>query len=555
MKTKRLCMALVLGLGLMLGLVWLLGSGTVARATDIVVQTPLDGVANDSTCTLREAIIAANTNSTVDTCAAGGADDSIALKQATYVLTATGTDDDLGLTGDLDITSTLTIVGAGPGKTFIDANGIDRVFELLPGAGTVVFSDLTIRNGNVTGVGGGIRSHDADLTLINVEVVSNTAGGGSPDGRGGGVFVDDGTLLLDGAQILSNTASMLGGGVLVHYTNCVFTQTGGTTIAHNHTDGDGGGVAIERAKATISGGRVYSNTAGGDGGGIAILHANGTLSMDGVDVVENLSQGYGGGVYVYSGRATLSGGQIVSNTTSSGGGGVYVTGGGSAFTQTGASLIAYNSAATGGGVALNFGDTALSGGQVISNTAEGRSGGIHVSNDARLTLVNVTISGNEAKNQYGGGIFASGAVTIAHTTIASNTAASGAGGIYRSSPGVILLHNTIVAHNTPVNCSTGITSTGYNLDNDNSCKFNADGDITPTNPLLGPLTNDGGVWVHPLLAGSPAIDAGDPAFVPPPDYDQRGVGFPRMVNGRVDIGAYEYSRHEVFLPLVLKNSP
>ena len=66
------------------------------------------------------------------------------------------------------------------------------------------------------------------------------------------------------------------------------------------------------------------------------------------------------------------------------------------------------------------------------------------------------------------------------------------------------------------------------------------GDQINTDPLLGPLHNNGGPTVtHALLPGSRAIDAGDPSFTPPPDYDQRGAGFPRVVNGRIDIGAFE----------------
>jgi hypothetical protein len=36
---------------------------------------------------------------------------------------------------------------------------------------------------------------------------------------------------------------------------------------------------------------------------------------------------------------------------------------------------------------------------------------------------------------------------------------------------------------------------------------------------------------------SAAIDAGDPAFTPPPEFDQRGL--PRVVDGVIDIGAVE----------------
>jgi len=58
--------------------------------------------------------------------------------------------------------------------------------------------------------------------------------------------------------------------------------------------------------------------------------------------------------------------------------------------------------------------------------------------------------------------------------------------------------------------------------------------------MLGPLQdNDGPTFTHALLPGSPAIDSGDPNFTPPPDYDQRGLGFPRIVNDRIDKGSFE----------------
>jgi hypothetical protein len=58
--------------------------------------------------------------------------------------------------------------------------------------------------------------------------------------------------------------------------------------------------------------------------------------------------------------------------------------------------------------------------------------------------------------------------------------------------------------------------------------------------MLGPLQNNGGpTFTHALLLGSPAINAGDPNFTPPPFFDQRGIGYDRVVNGRIDIGALE----------------
>ena len=70
--------------------------------------------------------------------------------------------------------------------------------------------------------------------------------------------------------------------------------------------------------------------------------------------------------------------------------------------------------------------------------------------------------------------------------------------------------------------------------------YNGPGDQTNTNPRLGPLRDNGGpTFTHGLLLGSPAINAGDPNFVGPPDYDQRGPGYVRVRGGRIDVGSFE----------------
>jgi hypothetical protein len=68
--------------------------------------------------------------------------------------------------------------------------------------------------------------------------------------------------------------------------------------------------------------------------------------------------------------------------------------------------------------------------------------------------------------------------------------------------------------------------------------LNGPGDQINTDPMLGPLQNNGGpTLTHALLPGSQAIDTGDPSFAPPPFTDQRG--FPRVANGRIDKGSFE----------------
>ena len=69
-----------------------------------------------------------------------------------------------------------------------------------------------------------------------------------------------------------------------------------------------------------------------------------------------------------------------------------------------------------------------------------------------------------------------------------------------------------------------VTSDGYNLSSDDGGGYlTGPGDQINTDPLLSPLQDNGGpTFTHALLPGSPAIDAGDPAFTPPPFNDQRG---------------------------------
>jgi hypothetical protein len=80
------------------------------------------------------------------------------------------------------------------------------------------------------------------------------------------------------------------------------------------------------------------------------------------------------------------------------------------------------------------------------------------------------------------------------------------------------------------------------------------GTILGADPVLGPLQNNGGTTeTHALLAGSPAINAGPnpvPVF-PTNEFDQRGDGFLRVVEGVVDIGAFEVQAPPTPNPLVI----
>jgi CSLREA domain-containing protein len=108
------------------------GAAPAAHAATISPNTPFDNVAAaDGACSLREAVIAANTNAAsgvaAGECPAGtsGAD-TIILGGEEYDLRIAGAGEDAAAIGDLDVTETLSITGAGPADTGIDANDIDR---------------------------------------------------------------------------------------------------------------------------------------------------------------------------------------------------------------------------------------------------------------------------------------------------------------------------------------------------------------------------------------------------------------------------------------------
>src|SRR5438552_3132770 len=290
------------------------------------------------------------------------------------------------------------------------------------------------------------------------------------------------------------------------------------------------------ANARISGLSIVNGSASGlHGGGIYNDHS--TLSVINCtlrDNSANASTGAGGGIFndASYGTATL----WVSNCTLTGnsalngyGGGICNEGyNGSATLTVLNSTVSHNSAASGGGI-----------------YSEGL-----VAGTATVDILNTTLSGNSAT--FGGGIYArsvrssSATVHVLYSTLSDNSAiaSSGGGGIYNDGA-IAQFANTVFNASSIFRASGMIGSLGYNLCSDYGSGFLTEtGDQVNTDPMLGPLQDNGGpTFTHTLLSGSPAIDSGDPSFDPysfsPLLYDQRGDGFARVMNDHIDIGAFE----------------
>ncbi len=210
-----------------------------------------DGACN-ADCSLREAIVAANTN----------ADTSIITFNAngTFALSRNGTDDTANL-GDLDITQPLILLGNGANNTIISGGGIDRVFHILGATTDVVIQGVTIQNGSISGDGGGLYAAGRSL-ILNSSVLKNNNASGS--GNGGGIISLNGTLEINDSTLgPGNTGTGVGGGL---YTSGGQVTLSNSTITSN-TAAFGGGL-YNVAVMTITHATITQNYVSNNGGGV-----------------------------------------------------------------------------------------------------------------------------------------------------------------------------------------------------------------------------------------------------------------------------------------------
>jgi len=428
---------------------------------------------------------------------------------------APGLSGTIALGSTLEITDGLTVQGPGPDTLTLYGQQATRVLRVAAGV-TAGVSGLTVAGGWDT-QGGGIRN-DGSLTLDRVTVWGNEAGTDQfLSGSGGGIYNSPGASLTITRSTISNNVA--------------------------HTDGlqGGGGIynggALSIFASNFSGNEVRSPSIAGVLNGSAVYNcSNGgltaTATIDSCTFTANRNNSISSSGNLTLRRSTVSGDQEV---------GVECSG-----TAT-----------------------------IDSCTVTGVYGrGIEARGS--LTLVNSTVAGNQGAGLTvrRGSSTSPTSIAIANCTIAGNTynsssAVSGAGIDVTgngTSP-LITLHNTIVAGNVLVpsggspilkdlNTSTQTTilvqppryeSLGYNLIQDPggaTIAGTTTGNLLGVDPLLGPLADNGGpTQTMALLLGSPAIDAGDNTGAPA--YDQRGVGFARIVRGTIDMGAFEVQLPEV----------
>jgi hypothetical protein len=416
--------------------------------------------------------------------------------------------------GGLPVSKNLAIVGPGVEQLSIDGNQALLVLGVFPEK-TAAISGLTIRNAQ-----SGIWNFGT-LAIRNCVLSGNSRGG----------MYNAGILSASNCVISGNS----GGGLnndhaILGVSDCIITANSYSGIYNYNSHGPSS--SVQRGNDRRDAKNIYGPFPGD------VTIANTIIS----DNSEH-------GVYNDGGYVTILNSKLTGNSAgqASEGGGISI---GSFKTPGGVtvinSTISGNSASGGGGgIAISYGGVTLVNSTISGNSAGETGGGIGNSNGG-VEVTNSTISGNSA-GKIGGGIASSGGVHLTNSTISGNSAGS-AGGIYYVQgqyPYTNEISNTIfnagALGENIVNNGATVTSHGYNLSSDNGGGvLNGPGDQINTDPLLGPLRDHGGpTLTHMPMRGSPAIDAGDPSFTPPPDHDQRGACFLRVFGPRIDVGSVE----------------
>ena len=451
-----------------------------------------DGVAADSTCSLREAVNAANDN---DLSAASGCDhagdpgsatDVIVVPAGTYDLSA-GAGDDANLSGDLDLTGRVEIDGAGAAQTAISGTG-DRVLDVRANAivrveGTTIKDGVTLSgassaspggNGASGEAGGGIRN--ASFLLLDDSVVTGNragAGGnaatGDPGGFGGeggqgGGIESTGRLTLLHTTIDHNTAGDGG--------------TGGESTSNGPSSeggqgGKGGGVYAE-GPVTLVDSVVAENVAGAGGRG-------GVEGPSFIDAGVGGPGGSGGGLFVGNGQLSVTDSVVRDNRAGAGGeagqapispgnGGPGGFGGGIAAADSGSSVTVLRSTLSGNRAGTGGHGSDVAGGNVGGDGGEGGYGAALASTSAAVDVKASSLAANVAgaggvggdgkfrggdggdAGLSGGALLQGASASIADTTIADNAGGpggesgdgefGGTGGFGGSGGGVVALPGT-----------------------------------------------------------------------------------------------------------------
>ena len=475
-----------------------------------------------SSCSLADAIIAANHDRPEGGCPAGRGADAIALTQ------------DITLRDELPvITSAITIEGNG-----YTISGDNRYRIFYNDGGALTINNLTMTKGYVEGdlirntdenlrnatanpIGGAIVNWQGTVTISNSTFSDNLA-----EYRGGAIVNGQGTVTISDSTISDNLADEVGGAIY---------NRGELSIVNSEFRGNSaeyGGAIINLGdgELSISDSIFRGNLADVDGGAI---YNSEELRISDSTFSNNLAK-YRGGAIANWKELNISDSIFRDNLADRGGA---IFNGNEGELRISDSSFSHNSADSYGGAIFNARKLSISASAFSHNSAGFWGGAIRnggaTLNEEELSIGNSAFSNNLAEK--GGAIFNGddGELSMVNSTFSGNSADDG-GAIFNAEDGKLRMRNSIIAGRGGACYSESrIRQNISNFIQDGSCSPAFEGD-----PMLGELVEpeDGSPAYFPLLAGSRAIDAADDGYCPETDQ----IGTARPQGGGCDIGAFEY---------------
>ena len=519
----------------------------------VFTVTTLNDEVNDpgTGLSLREAIREANSNRE---------DDTIAFDRS-----LSGGTLELSIDRDIDIESNITINGLGKNNLVIKNVSGNRIFDVgslgtVPD--TVEINDITLNNGSVSGGNnGGLICNEEDLTLNSVSLTNGNATG--VGANGGAIFnASDGvtSLELNNVTLSGNSATNAGGGIY----NLQTATLNNVTLNGNEA-GEGGAIANDEGSAlSVKESQLTNNSASAEGGAIK-NDDNSQVSIKSSTLSDNTASDDGGAISNKNNSSLRVRDSTLSDNEA------FMDGGALSNADAGdtiilKSAITGNEAGSEGGGFYNNGSssTVVSSRSTLSGNSASTKGGAVYNRGSSAILGQSTITGNEAGSE-GGGFFntGSGTANLGNATVFSNSAASGAGNIDNAIGSELSLVNSIVAGGlgAPDIANNGtFNANGKNLVEDGSAGTQSQSSVINQSPQLGALQDNGGpTQTQVPNSSSPVVDAGDNTAVLSDEFDmdddgntsesapfdQRGQGFPRILDGDsdgndvVDLGAIE----------------
>lgn len=348
--------------------------------------------------------------------------------------------------GEIIIDKSITIEGAGPGSSVIDANGVftfSRAFT-IDDAGTgngVTISGVTIKNGDPGADGGAIYiDNEGTLRLVNSELTNNEA-----SGSGGAIYAtSNASLVVEGSTFSENIASSDAGAIYQTGSEGSMTVSGSTFIK-NEASSSGGAIYTDDGGLNVLNSNFLENKAGSDAG--AIYNSFSAVIVVGSEFINNTSDGDAGAIY-NSYTFLIDGSVFSENETSDSGGAIY----NDEVMLVLDSNFASNRAEDDGGSFYNSTDATFDN-CTITNSVSGTDGtggeGGGIYNSDHLFVRSSVISGNRAEEDDGGGIYNSTDLVIVNSTIENNQAVNpddGGAGIYNDGTSAIILGCTIAGN-------------------------------------------------------------------------------------------------------------